>query len=297
LKGFSRPPGDPPDTSNAPPGSIAVFPTSPLDMPSETFENALKRREKNHRMLIQWIQKNFKPDIHYGRIHIENNCKYARASAAHLCSDFSHMSMITLWKSGSEKICRLLGLSVHFPNIHQYELACVHRQEIQMVVLKCELRTTNGTAVAEGTGARHIKQDSWKLNTSIKMAAKSAMVDATIRVAGLSGIFIKTHKHTLTKLGDCNKTDMPSTGACKDYNLTSTGVRKKYQNHISIQYITQRQMDFILKLAGRLGLTIEALNKRCKDSFDNTLKGLERHHASKLISQLNGQFSALNQQY
>ena len=168
LKRYSQPPGDPPD-SPKPSGSIAVFPTSPLDMPAETFENALKRREHNHRRLIQWIKTNLQPGVDYGRIHVVEQCQYAKAGVPHQCRDFSHMSMISLWKSGAEKILGVLGMSAHFPNLHQYVLACVHKQEIAQVVLKCELKTNNGTIVAEGSGARHIKQDHWNLNTSIKM--------------------------------------------------------------------------------------------------------------------------------
>jgi len=291
LKRYSQPPGEPPDTDKPKPSSsIAAFPTAPLDMPTKTFENALKRREKNHRMLIQWIQKNLKPDIHYGRTHIVENCKYARTGAPHLCSDFSHMSMITLWKAGAEKILGALGLSVRFPNVHQYELACVHKQEISTVVLKCELRTSNGTVIAEGSGARHINEDGYSLNKTIKMAGKSAMIDATIRVAGLSGVFIKTHRFTLTKLGDCNKNDIPGMEACHTNNLTSTGLCNQNKGNKNIKLITQRQKDFILDLAGKLGLTIEDLNKRCLDRFKSELKNLERHYASKFIQQLNEEF-------
>jgi len=139
LKRYSAPPGDPPDDSNQPPsGSISLFPSSYLDLPSETFENALKRREKNHRRLIQWIKKNLHPDVDYGRTHVFEQCRYAKAGVPHQCRDLSHMSMLTLWKAGAEKILGVLGLSAHFPNLHQYELAAVHKQEITQVVLKCD---------------------------------------------------------------------------------------------------------------------------------------------------------------
>ena len=52
LKRYSSPPGGPTNDDNpSPSGSISVFPNSPLDLPSETFESALKRREKNHQTL------------------------------------------------------------------------------------------------------------------------------------------------------------------------------------------------------------------------------------------------------
>ena len=84
------------------------------------------------------------------------------------------------------------------------------------MILKCELKTLNGKVVGEGSGARQLRQDSGNINASIKMAAKSAMIDATIRVAGLTGIFVKTHRHTarnnLPDTSDCHVNDLPSVG-------------------------------------------------------------------------------------
>lgn len=294
LKRYTRSSADPPTGSNKQPaGSISVFPNAPLDLPTETFETAMNRRDKNRKTLIQWIQKHLKVDIDYGRIHVVEQCRYARAGVPYLCSDLSHWSMPMLYKAGAERVIGVLGLHANFPNIRDYELACIHKQTISTVILSCELLTSNDTVVAHGTGARNIKQDGFNLNKTIKMACKSALCDAVIRVSGLSGIFIKTHRHTLTKMGDCNKKDVPGMGACNGDNLTATRVCNRHTNqHESIQpkLITQRQKDLILKLAGRFGLTIEALNNRCKDTFGSTLKDLERHHASRFIGELNRQF-------
>ena len=272
LKRFISPPEDPPKAT------ITPFPSSALDLPTETFQKALERREKNHKALLQWIKKNLHPDIDYGRSHINERCKYARAGAPYLCSDFSHFSMLSLWKSGAEKIARLLGLSAHFPNLFQYELACVHCQEIQTVVLKCELRTQNGTCVGEGTGSRHVKQDGWNLNTTIKMACKSAMVDAVIRTAGLTGIFIKTHRHTL-------KNNLPSMA----YNRYKVTPKTPCNSTLPEEKpITPRQKDLIQRIAGQRGLTTEGLEKAVKRLFDKDLNSLDRVEASKFINHLNG---------
>jgi hypothetical protein len=275
LQKFNRPPGGPPPDPPKPPGSISVFPTSPLDLPSETFGNALKRRENNHRNLFQWIKNNLQPDIDYGRTHIEENCKYARAGVPQQCRDFSHMSMITLWKSGSEKILNTLALSVRFPTLHHYELACVHKQEIAMVVLKCELRTQNGAVVAEGCGARHIRQDDWNVHKAIKMSMKSAVIDATIRVAGLTGIFIKTHQHTVKNkfpgMSDCNHNNVPPGGLCN-------GLPED-------KLITLKQKDLIHKIADRKGMTTESLQQLIQDQFNKGLDNLTRVEASKFIQQ------------
>ena len=275
LHKFASPPGGPPPDPPKPSGSIAVFPTSPLDLPAETFENALKRREENHKKLIQWIKANLTPDVDYGRTHIEQKCRYARQGAVHLCRDFSHMSMLTLWKSGAEKICRLLGLSAHFPNAYQYELACVHRQEIQTVMLKCELRISNGTVVAEGVGSRHIKQQEWNLNATIKMAAKSAMIDATIRAAGLTGVFVKTHQHTI-------RNNPTVRSGCHCYEGPCSA------NQLQDLSATQKQIDLIKRLAGRKGLTTESLGCLIQEQFNKALNDLTRVEASSLIQHFNG---------
>jgi len=211
-----------------------------------------------------------------------DNCKYARAGAPYLCSDFSHFSILTLWKSGAEKVARLLGLSAHFPTAYQYEIASLNRIEIQTVVLKCELRTQNGTVVGEGTGSRHIKQDGWNLNASIKICCKSAMVDAVIRTAGLTGIFIKTHRHTL-------KNNLPDIVNRPD-NLTPQGNCNSNFSHNTQQEkpITPKQKDLIKRISGRRGLTAEGLEKAVQRLFDKDLNNLDRVEASRFINHLNG---------
>ena len=45
------------------------------------------------------------------------------------------------------------------------------------------------SAAADGVGARSLKQDYGDINKSLKMAEKSAHIDATLRMAGLSEVF------------------------------------------------------------------------------------------------------------
>lgn len=230
-------------------------------------------------MLIQWIREHLEPDVDYGRVHVVEHCKYSRAGIAHQCRDFSHYSGLMLWKAGAEKILGVMGLTAHFPNLHQYEMACVHKIEITQVVLKCELRTLNGKVVAEGSGGRHIRQDGWNLNTSIKMASKSALIDATVRVAGLTGLFIKTHRHTV-------KNNVPGMSDCPNYNLPSGAFR-----HASIpedKPISEKQKELILRLSGTKGLTTEGLNQLIKDRFSKSLDDLNRVEASTFIQHFNG---------
>jgi hypothetical protein len=285
LKRYSQPPGDPPDENEEQANnSIEPFPSSPIDYPPDTFEKGIKRRHKNREVLIQWINDNLISQVDFGKIHFVEHCPYAHNGSSDLCVNPSHWSKPVLWKGGAEKILGILGLSVSFPNMNQFEMAAAHKQEINEIVLKCQIKTHAGTIIAEGVGARTIGQDGGVLNTCIKMCARASMIDATIRACGLTNIFVQNDaqgKPMPTRFS-CNTDKLPYPEACN----------KHTDQHESIQtkFITHRQKDFIIKIAGRLGMTSEALNKRCKGSFGSTLKDLERHHASKLINQLHGQF-------
>jgi hypothetical protein len=286
LKRFFRPPENPPAPDKEPSGSILVFPVTPLDLPAETFTNALNRREQNRKTLLKWIQDNLQSDIHYGRIHLDQRCPYARAGIPFRCSNFSHWSRPMLFKGGAELIINVLGLTACYPNLYQYELACVHKQEISRVILKCELKTSNGTVVAEGSGARHIRDEGWSLNKAVRMAAKSAFIDATIQVSGLSGVFIKTHQHALTKEIDRHQNDPTNRSDCNRDNLP------KMSNCSSTlpedNFITQKQKELIDKIAGRKGLTTESLKNQIHGLFNKDLDELNRVEASSLIQHLNG---------
>ena len=60
---------------------------------------------------------------------------------------------------------------------------------------------------AEGTGARRVDQDRGDINKSLKMAEKSAHIDATLRVAGLSELFTQDIEDMLAD--KAGKGDMP----------------------------------------------------------------------------------------
>jgi len=285
LKKYSKPPGDPPSGEDKQSdGSISVFPNAPLDMPVETFKKAMGRREQNRDELLRWIKENLVEGIDYGRIHIVEQCPYAIHGNPHLCEDESHWSEPILWKAGAERILGVLGLTVHFPNLHQYEMACCHKHELSAVVLKCELKTSNGIVVGDGMGARHIKQDNFNLNTTIKMAAKSAMIDATIRVGGLTSLFRKTPNYSLTRVGDCKNNNLQGMSDCNHSDRTS----KSDCPTPTTDVITLRQKELIFKIAGQKGLTTKGLKKECQRLFDKEFKSLNKLNASKLIQHLNG---------
>ncbi|QTA82722.1 Uncharacterized protein dnl_51040 [Desulfonema limicola] len=145
---------------------------SPMDMPIHVFSDSLNRREANSKLLLQWIKDNFVRGVDFGTINMVG--KGAKDS---------------LYKSGAEKICGLMSLIARYPNIHLYEEAVIKGQDIKVIILKCELHTHQGFIVGEGVGARRVEQDYGDINKSIKMAEKSALVDATLKVATLSHLF------------------------------------------------------------------------------------------------------------
>ena len=61
--------------------------------------------------------------------------------------------------------------------------------EVNNIIIRCEIMDAGGRVVADGIGARSLKQDYGDINKALKMAEKSAHIDATLRMAGLSEVF------------------------------------------------------------------------------------------------------------
>ena len=105
------------------------------------------------------------------------------------CGDPHHWTKPSLFKPGAEKITGMLGMTVHYPSLPDYEQAVLNGIALTTVMLRCELRDAHGRPVAEGVGARSVGQDYGDINKTLKMAEKSAHIDATLRLAGLSEIY------------------------------------------------------------------------------------------------------------
>ncbi len=145
---------------------------SPLDLPAEVFRSGLDRRKENRAALMEWVRSALVEGVDYGRIPTKRG-----------------PSKPSLWKPGAEKICGMLGVTVHFPTLHDYEQAALHGVELKHIIMRCELHDASGRVVADGVGARSLSQDYGDINKALKMAEKSAHIDATLRMAGLSEVF------------------------------------------------------------------------------------------------------------
>jgi len=146
---------------------------NPLDLPIREFQSGLDRRKANRQVLMEWIKSSLVKEHDYGSIMIKGV-----------------KSKPSLFKPGAEKICGMLSLIPNFPNLDKYEELAISGKDVKTIILKCNLTNQNGTIVASGIGARMVEvQDQGNLNKALKMAAKSAVIDATLRCAGLSEIF------------------------------------------------------------------------------------------------------------
>ena len=153
--------------------AIAVRSTSPFDGNVVEFKQALARRGENRGALIQWVRNALVDGTDYGAIKRSNGS----------------MTKPSLRKPGAEKICGMLGVIPTFPTLKDYEQLALQGIPIDQIILRCHLLSAAGDVLADGVGARSLKQDSGDLNKALKMACKSAHIDATLRMAGLSEIF------------------------------------------------------------------------------------------------------------
>jgi len=278
-----------------------IRPTTPMDLPVERFTEALGRREGNRQALLAWIAGNLKQGVDFGRIHVvgKDKCQFAKEGRAYQCDNPRHWSKPSLWKPGAEKICGMLGLIPRFPNLQEYERAALSGTDIKVILLKCELHTPAGFVAAEGTGARALAQDSGDINKSLKMAEKSAHIDATLRVAGLSEIFTQDLEDMLAD-PSARQTIAPDNPA-PEPSPSETKARQQFQpppeppasnqrpatgSTNGGNRITGKQFKFIMDLMAEASMTKAELNKHCIEAYGSVVDHISRTDASSLIDWL-----------
>jgi hypothetical protein len=279
----------------------AISSESPMDLPVERFTKALTRREENRKALIKWISDNLTQGTDFGRIHVvgKDKCPKAKEGRAHECSNKYHWSKPSLWKPGAEKICGMLGLIPRFPNMREYENAVLRGEDIKIIILKCELHTPSGFIAAEGTGARRLSQDNGDINKSLKMAEKSAHIDATLRVAGLSEIFtqdiedmagnvhVSTQPDSHQALPNQDKESIKAGPDVSQNGSHDSGNGSERASSSNLpQRLTSKQYRYIMKLAAELDITNDKLEKRCVEIYGVSVQYLSKTDASSLIALL-----------
>jgi hypothetical protein len=96
------------------------------------------------------------------------------------------VSKPVLSKAGSEKFLRLFNVHATFRKDDEtWEML---GRPAGVICYICELYTTRGELVGEGRGAREVLKEK-DINKAIKMAQKSAQIDAVLRTGALSDAF------------------------------------------------------------------------------------------------------------
>ena len=163
---------DLPSTVPEKPVPLPVATVSPLDLEPAAFASGLERRKANRTLLMDWIRSALVEGTDYGSIPTKRG-----------------PSKPSLWKPGAEKICGMLNVTVKFPTLSDYEAAALDGKKLENLIIRCELIGPGGATVASGVGSRSVSQDYGDLNKAMKMACKSAHIDATLRMGGLSEVF------------------------------------------------------------------------------------------------------------
>ena len=285
------------------PGIVARY---PMDMPAERFAEALIRREDNRNALLRWIKSNLHAGTDFGQIHVfgKDKCQFAKEGRTHECNNPRHWSKPSLWKPGAEKICGMLGIVPSFPSLNEYEKAAMHGEDIKVIIIKCKLLTGTGFVAGEGTGARRIIQDDGDINKSIKMAEKSAHIDATLRIAGLSELFTQDIED-MTNSARGNISPDIGRQAPQSPQPQSQSTEKPASQEPSNQTqperetnhngngqgsgngrITAKQYKYIIDLTEKAGESEQELNAHCIEAYGSEVSYISCADASSLIAWL-----------
>lgn len=247
---------------------IVALAVHPLDVDTSELKAALDRRSTNREAILQWIRSQLKEGDDYGRIHTtgKNRCQYAAQYRGNECPNPAHWSKPQLFKPGSEKICGMLGLRAEFPSLREYERMILDGKTITHVILRCILIGPGGMTVAEGVGARSLAAENGDLNKSLKMAEKSAMIDATLRVAGLSALFgqdmedsHEDHPQTLVQQSIAHPAATSPAVAPAGPGATATGTPTPPSQSPRDEKATAEAVQEILALSREAGISTERL--------------------------------------
>lgn len=194
-------------------GELATRSTSVFDGNVQEFKGALARRGENRKSLIDWIREALVEGVDYGKIHTKkkSECQHKGPPGCTPEKEPYHWSKDSLRKPGAEKICGMLGVNATFPTIKDYEQSALNGVAIETIILRCHLLSADGAIIADGIGARSVQSDYGDLNKALKMACKSAHIDATLRMAGLSEIFTQDIEDMpkFASDGDTSETSRP----------------------------------------------------------------------------------------
>ncbi|MFZ3011878.1 MAG: hypothetical protein WA060_02695 [Minisyncoccia bacterium] len=168
-----------------------------------------------------------------------------------------------LSKGGAERLAEIYSITAQF--VADKESLAFFGNTTDTVVYRCVLRR-NGVVCGEGRGSASLKDHDESINSTIKVAQKSAFVDGILRVTGMSFLFSQDF------LPEDNK----------EIDLEGRDRVASFNDEDLPKFATQKQRDFLQQL----------INEKCssssKEEYLNQLSSpyLSRFDASELISSL-----------
>lgn len=206
-------------------------------------EEDIKNEINSYQLIVNYIKENFKDGEDYGKI-----AEYPKPS---------------LLKSGAEKLCSLLNLSVQVEILQKIE---DFKEGIFHYVCKCTLKNSLGNIVSEGLGScnsresKFLNQNPYGVaNTVLKLSKKRALVDAILTATRTSGMFTQ----------DIEELD----------EIISTNIK--------VNLATASQKAFIAKLAKDKGMTeAQLMDFTKKVTGKEKSKDWTKDDAAKIIKTL-----------
>jgi len=152
----------------APPATVTTPATSSLD--ARALMESMATWKEQRQLLARYIKEQLTDGVDYYTLRIKGRD-----------------TKPTLSKAGSEKFLAIFKLTATFQQ-DQATWTMLGSKE-GVLCYTCTLLTRDGQVVGEGRGARTLTQDQGDINKAVKMAQKSAQIDAILRTGCLSDVF------------------------------------------------------------------------------------------------------------
>jgi hypothetical protein len=183
----------------------------------------------------------------------------------------------SLAKGGAEKIAAIFNWQAGFKQ--DAETLEMVGKPIGLVAFVCTL-TKNGVFVGEGRGTADLKKNSSDANRTVKMAQKSAFIDAVLRSSGLSDFFTQ----------DLEDMSFEEKDTSYEHGATSKPVKKTYAPDYATESKafppSQAQLTLIGKVMKEKGITKEDILDAGFVGDSRKLTGGKDGTASELIGWL-----------
>lgn len=170
----------------------------------------------------------------------------------------------SLGKAGAEKLATIYSLVATFTK--DTDAIESFRSIEGLCAYVCTL-TRSGQVMGQGRGAAVLKSHGNDCNKTVKMAQKSAFIDAVIRATGLSDIFTSDLE------------DMPVASIQEERVETPSSYFPKNQAEVEDELITEKQKTLLTSLIfERIG------NEDERERWLSEAQGLSKFDASEMIS-------------